>query len=667
MRLKFYITLLVLGINHQLISQTCNTPEAPGLTCSSAPVLCNLDGYCSTTPSSNPGGDPGPFCGFIENAHWLKFVAGSSNISIEVSPSNCINGLQGQIFFTTNCQQYTSVSNCFNQNGIADFTLNATGLTIGETYTILIDGKGGDVCDYEFSVLSGMTQVPAFAEAGDNAFLCPAEAIVLDGSGSMMNANFVYDWTTTNGMITDDANTLNPTVNAEGTYFLTVTDTLANCSHTDSVFIELANQPIVAIAPPEVLNCLTNAQVTIDGTGSTTFPEDAIIWEDANGNTIAEGVLIVTVENPGTYTLLITNPVANCTDQLSVEVLADLETPVALIAPADALNCVTPALQLNAAGSSQGMNFQYQWTTDEGNFLSGENSLSPTVNAPGTYTLLVENTTNGCESTATITVTENTAVPTGIELTANAPCFGDTLGDVFINQVIGGNPPYSYMLNGGAFTASTDFLALAVGTYDLLVQDAIGCTWDTSFTLAALPEIILDIGDNVELFLGDSINLSAQTNRTLEQLSQISWSPSIGISCDSCLDVVLKPLESTIYNLSLVDVDGCSITEKLAVFVDETPRIYLPNVFSPNNDGINDWFYPQGGNDIQEVLTFRIYTRWGNLVFENTNFQANEPLEGWDGFYRGERLDPQVMAVRGTFLMIDGRVESYNGTLTVLR
>ena len=101
MRLKFYITLLVLGINHQLISQTCNTPEAPGLTCSSAPVLCNLDGYCSTTPSSNPGGDPGPFCGFIENAHWLKFVAGSSNISIEVSPSNCINGLQGQIFFTT--------------------------------------------------------------------------------------------------------------------------------------------------------------------------------------------------------------------------------------------------------------------------------------------------------------------------------------------------------------------------------------------------------------------------------------------------------------------------------------------------------------------------------------------------------------------------------------
>ncbi|MDW8231107.1 MAG: hypothetical protein RMJ33_14840, partial [Saprospiraceae bacterium] len=82
--------------------------------------------------------------------------------------------------------------------------------------------------------------------------------------------------------------------------------------------------------------------------------------------------------------------------------------PIANAGPAQTLTCAAPQLSLNGTGSSQGQQFSYLWTTQNGNIVSGATTLTPVVNAPGTYVLTVINTQTGCTSTASVAVGRNT-------------------------------------------------------------------------------------------------------------------------------------------------------------------------------------------------------------------------------------------------------------------
>jgi gliding motility-associated-like protein len=70
-------------------------------------------------------------------------------------------------------------------------------------------------------------------------------------------------------------------------------------------------------------------------------------------------------------------------------------------------------------------------------------------------------------------------------------------------------------------------------------------------------------------------------------------------------------------------------------------QVFVPNTFTPNNDGVNDYFYPQG-KGLSEVRSFKVYNRWGELIFERQNMPLNEPTAGWDGMHKGSPLKPDV-------------------------
>ncbi len=161
---------LALAIAHQLAAQ-CNLPSPPGTGaqgCQNAPLFCSeedMDGYCSTTGATGTGACPSAFCGTCENSHWLSFIAGGTVVTLTISPSNCAGqpsgtGLQAQLFATADCTNFTAVSNCDGAGQAVPITLTATGLTIGEVYYLLIDGWGGDECDYEIDVTEGIGNLP---------------------------------------------------------------------------------------------------------------------------------------------------------------------------------------------------------------------------------------------------------------------------------------------------------------------------------------------------------------------------------------------------------------------------------------------------------------------------------------------------------------------------
>ena len=97
----------------------------------------------------------------------------------------------------------------------------------------------------------------------------------------------------------------------------------------------------------------------------------------------------------------------------------------------------------------------------------------------------------------------------------------------------------------------------------------------------------------------------------------------------------------------------------------ELETFLSPNAFSPNGDGANDYFTVYGGIDVEEVVNFQIFNRWGGLVFSNKNFQPNDDLIGWDGFFKGKNVNTGVYVYTADILFKDGITERFSGNISV--
>jgi gliding motility-associated-like protein len=94
---------------------------------------------------------------------------------------------------------------------------------------------------------------------------------------------------------------------------------------------------------------------------------------------------------------------------------------------------------------------------------------------------------------------------------------------------------------------------------------------------------------------------------------------------------------------------------------------FVPNIFSPNQDGVNDIFYVQSNEQITRVKSFRIFDRWGAVVFEEIDFLTNDPQHGWDGTYGGKELDPAVFVYAIIAETADGQQLVVKGDVALIR
>lgn len=133
----------------------CGSNPPPDNGCAFATDISTYNPFCGSTDTTiynadGPGNLPGTFCGTIENNSWFSFIADTSVVHFYFQVYNCYfgNGIQAQVFSTTNCSTFTTVSNCFNPMSQSNGTITATGLTIGTRYYLMVDGYARDDCDY---------------------------------------------------------------------------------------------------------------------------------------------------------------------------------------------------------------------------------------------------------------------------------------------------------------------------------------------------------------------------------------------------------------------------------------------------------------------------------------------------------------------------------------
>lgn len=283
-------------------------------------------------------------------------------------------------------------------------------------------------------------------------------------------------------------------------------------------------------------------------------------------------------------------------------------------------------------------------------------------------------------------------------------------------QAIAGTGPYQFRLNSSAWQSNGLFQNLGSGTYTVVMQDAAGCTYSSVHTIVPyFPlQLILDSLGGVDCrhamgflsvsanggkegyFFELSHNGQIQTNGLFTALAAGFYSLIVtdAAGCTSILEGVEIPNQidsvTTFQTVSIYEgswyelpdgqktgkpgqypfmyqtTDGCDSLHIIDLIVQKR-HVYVPNIFSPNDDGQNDFFSVFSDASLENVELLQVYDRWGELVFEKQNFTPNVEKNGWDGNYRGRSVNPGmfVWVLNATF--VDGLKLQLKGEVTLIR
>lgn len=233
----------------------------------------------------------------------------------------------------------------------------------------------------------------------------------------------------------------------------------------------------------------------------------------------------------------------------------------------------------------------------------------------------------------------------------------------------GGVPPYRYSTDGHYFHDETLFEELDPGqNYHLYIADANDCRLEQDLTMPAPYETMATLPAAIDLKLGSLRQLEPVLNIPESLLANVRWAPGDHLSCVNCLEPEIQAWEDMTYTLHLIDIFGCSDEATIRVHIDRSIDLYVPNVFSPNQDGINDRFVIYGNAaQIRRVLSFQVYDRWGTLLFQARNFAVNDETMGWDGFFRGRLMNAGAYVYQVELELIDGAVQMRSGPFSLMR
>jgi len=454
-------------------------------------------------------------------------------------------------------------------------TVNAPGV-----YTLQVSNATNHCTSVATLTVLENKLLPIAQATAPQAITCKNLSVELDGAGSDAGNDVTYLWTTANGHILSGENTLAPTVNQAGLYTLLITNSLNGCTNTAAATVLLDQAtPFAQISPAKQLSC-TVVNIQLDGLGSSNAPGLLYLWSaSAGGNILSGGNSLTPLVNaPGQYGLLITDPANGCTAQASVVVSRDVQQPIASVAQPAVLTCAVTTLSLDGTGSSTGPDFTYLWKTSNGSILSGSNTLTPTIEKPGVYNLLITNTSNGCTRTLTTTVVQDIATP---QVDAGASqtliCKSPFLTLAATATGMGSSFEFLWSTPDGQILSGANSLSPTVGkagTYVLLVKNLQnGCSQsDEVVVLKDQNAPVSAAGVNSELSCKTNQLSLDGTGSSIGVQYTYSWSTASGkiVSGGNTLSpVVSKP---GIYTLTVTDVaNTCTTTATVTVLENKTP------------------------------------------------------------------------------------------------
>jgi gliding motility-associated-like protein len=583
--------------------------------------------------------------------------------SAQTQPPNCPGDVNGSVtvFVSGGTGPYTY---SWNTGAVSNFPL-LPGLIGDSTYTVTVTDSGtcGDTVIQSIYLANPPSIVVEFASLQpvtcNGGIPCDGQATAIASGGTSNTGMYNFNWQsgeTFSGVSQSTAMQL-----CQGVFTLEVNDGL--CSVTVDTVISAPSPLQVDLdnsstTPASCFGALDGG-ATIQGIGG--IPGYTYQWINPNIN----GPTISNVA-AGFYDVIITD--ANgCTFPVNIEV-SQPDSLVALISGTMDANCAgltDGMMEVTWTGGNPG-NATYAWTNNVSN-TSEANNL-----AAGTYTVTVTDQ-NGCNDIATGVINEPPPIEFVIDTIIDPLCFGFQTF-ITIDTAFGGedgfNPPYSFSVDGGFAQPITGSIPVLAGNHLITVFDnSMGlCSSDTTVTINQPPAVIVNLGPDVEIELGDSVNLDPVIGSLLP-IDSIIWSPLTALNCiDSiCSEVFVSPLETTMYSVNVVDINGCSGADDILVEVDKNRNVFIPNIFTPDGDGFNDIFRVFTGAGVAKINFMHVYDRWGEKVFETKEFipgDFNNP--GWDGYFKGKVMNPAVFIYLIEVEFADGIVLLYRGDVTLI-
>ncbi len=292
------------------------------------------------------------------------------------------------------------------------------------------------------------------------------------------------------------------------------------------------------------------------------------------------------------------------------------------------------------------------------NYIWSNSASTSTINSltQGDYDVTFTDA-NTCTATGTYSVNQPTQLLIDTLVTP-VTCFGYADGAVIVTAT-NGTPGYSYVWSNGN---NTNVISqLAAGTYTVTVSDAHNCSVSTAVTLNdPLPyTILLDTVAAVDL--GQTVLLTADVVNG-NPVSWL-WTPDDYLSCPDCQSTEAGPYYNFVYNVQSVDDKGCIANATIRVNVVPKYVVFIPNAFTPNGDGVNDFFEVFGNKEAWKQFEVQVFNRIGEKVYESNDMNFK-----WDGAYKGVLLNPAVFVYVVKVVYLNNYSEKiFKGSLTLIR
>lgn len=276
----------------------------------------------------------------------------------------------------------------------------------------------------------------------------------------------------------------------------------------------------------------------------------------------------------------------------------------------------------------------------------------------------------GCDSIVTTTLTVVDNPPTSPLVDVIPPsCFGDGDAEIITLDVPEARPPLIYSLDNGPSANSGLFTGLTSGNYLLTVTDRMGCTFSANIGINDPAEYVLNILPDsvISLSFGEGTALEAITN---QNAASFIWTPDSGLTCGDCPNPFAIPFETTRYKVFSLNDQGCPASDSILIQVEKADfPVYIPTGFTPNDDGINDAFtiIAKSPGGIRSVQHFSVFNRWGKIVYRQESVSGGTSIVSWDGWGKGSPSPEGVYAFVLKLQLIDNSIQTYSGSITLIR
>ncbi len=370
-----------------------------------------------------------------------------------------------------------------------------------------------------------------------------------------------------------------------------------------------------------------------------------------SGITVGVGLILTVSNGNGLCTTLLQVDAPDCDCTLAISSLPD-----------QAIFCPGETLRLEATVTGAKGTLTSFWIS--GNDTLYQNFIN--VQQPGTYSFVAMDAL-GCRAEHTVMITMYQVIIADL-MALDITCPGDQDGVIILQGIQGGNGPFFISINNGNLLPVSSFPHrienLGIGTYQIEIVDAFNCAEGYTLIVQAASSESLSLGPDQTILVGDSLLVQPVMSFVPDSFY---WTGDISILNALLLNNWVSPEQDAIIRLFGIDDKGCLYSDELRIRVLLKSSIYVPNIFSPNGDGINDRIGPNVDPSVVMIDYFEIFSRWGELVYSIRSIDPINAGEGWDGTFRNEALNPGVYLYRVGVTNKRGQSIEQYGDLTLIR